>query len=153
MNANPEQTKPHKRPAPWAVMTFAALTLCALAALAAFLTGGNLDEFRPGPSWTPATLAEEAIQSGRPEGQTFITGDQVSIVYAGGVNLRRSPGYQNKPAGDTLRTVGEGAGGAVIGGPADVDGLRWWQVRFGNDEGWVAERSSQGRLLLALQTR
>ena len=151
MNATPEPPKPTKRTLPWALITFTALVLCSLATLLIMLTGGNLDEFKPGPSWTPVAPAGEIVQSSRPDGQSFVGGDSVSIAFAGGVNLRRTPGYQNKPAGDTLRTVNGGATGTITGGPVDLDGLRWWQVRFDADEGWMAERSSQGRLLLALQ--
>ena len=150
MNTTPEP-KPAGRHLPWALITFAALGLCSLLTLVIVLTGGNLDEFKAGPSWTPVAPAEAIAQSSRPENQSFVNGDRVAVTYAGSVNLRRTPGYQNKPDGDTLRTVAEGAVGTIIDGPVDLDGLRWWQVRFGTDEGWMAERSSQGRLLLALQ--
>ena len=150
MNATPPPAKPTKRPLPWALITFAALAMCSLVTLMAVLTGGNLDEFKSGPSWTPVAPAAESVQASRPEGQSFASGDLVTIAYDGGVNLRRTPGYQNKPAGDTLRTVSAGAPGTITGGPVDLDGLRWWQVRFATDEGWMAERSSQGRLLLEL---
>lgn len=150
MNATPDP-KPARRHLPWALITFAVLGLCSLVTLAVLLTGGNLDEFKAGPSWTPAAPAEAIAQTSRPEDQSFVSGDQVAVAYAGSVNLRRTPGYQNKPAGDTLRTVAEGATGTITGGPVDLDGLRWWQVRFSTDEGWMAERSSQGRLLLTRQ--
>ncbi len=150
MNAQPEPAKPTGRTLPWALLTFAVLALCSFVALVILLTGGNLNEFKPGPAWTPVAPAAEIVQSSRPEGQSFAAGDRINITFAGGVNLRRTPGYQNKPAGDTLRTVTEGATGTVTGGPVDLDGLRWWQVSFDADEGWMAERSSQGRLLLAL---
>lgn len=150
MNVTPEPAKPAKRTLPWALLTFAALALCSLVTLMLLVTGGNLDEFRPGPSWTPVAPAAEIVQANRPDGQSFAAGDRITIAYAGGVNLRRTPGYQNKPAGDALRTVNGGATGTITAGPVDLDGLRWWQVRFDADEGWMAERSSQGRLLLAL---
>ncbi|MEZ4767036.1 MAG: hypothetical protein R2844_01245 [Caldilineales bacterium] len=120
--------------------------------MAVLVTGGNLDEFRAGPSWTPAPQVGTSAPADRPADQAFANGDRVAVAYAGSVNLRRTPGFQNKPENDTLRTVSEGALGTVTGGPVDVDGLRWWQVRFGVDEGWMAERSSQGRVLLALQS-
>lgn len=152
MNVTPEPATPTKRTLPWALITFAALVLCSLATLLIMLTGGNLDEFKSGrPSWTPVAPAGEIVQASSPDGQSFASGDSVSIAYSGGVNLRRTPGYQNKPAGDTLRTVNGGATGTITGGPVELDGLRWWQVRFDADEGWMAERSSQGRLLLESQ--
>lgn len=116
------------------------------------LTGGSLDEFRPGPSWTPQPAGAATAATALPDNTAFTSGDRVVVAYTGGVNLRRTPGFQNKPAGDSLRTVAGGAQGTVVAGPLDADGLRWWQVRFGGDEGWMAERSSQGRLLLARQT-
>lgn len=135
----------------WALVSFSALALCSLAVLLAALTGGNLDEFRPGPSWTPGAPAAQVSPASQPGDLSLGSGVPVAVVYDGGVNLRRTPGYQNKPAGDSLKTIASGAQGVVVTGPEDVDGLRWWKVRFGGDEGWMAERSSQGRLLLARQ--
>lgn len=151
MNSAP-QPKPAGRPLPWALITFAALTLCSIAVLAILLTGGNLDEFRPGLSWTPTAPSDASAPASSPENRVFTSGDRVAIAYAGSVNLRRTPGFQNKPDDDTLRTLGQGTTGTITGGPVDVDGLRWWQVRFESGEGWMAEHTSQGRVLLALQS-
>ncbi|MCB0255239.1 MAG: hypothetical protein KDI55_16070 [Anaerolineae bacterium] len=151
MNSAPAP-KPAGRSLLWTLMTFALLVLCSLAAVVIFLTGGNLEEFRAGPSWTPIAPAEAIAQTNnRPEDQSFVNGAAIVVAYAGGVNLRRTPGFQNKLPGDTLRTVPEGAAGTITGGPVEQDGLRWWQVRFDGEEGWMAERSSQGRVLLVLQ--
>jgi hypothetical protein len=75
-------------------------------------------------------------------------GDLAVNASAGAVRLRKTPGFQNKPADDVISTVAAGAQGEVIDGPQAADGLQWWLVRFGGKEGWMAERSSQGILLL-----
>ena len=75
-------------------------------------------------------------------------GDLAVNASAGEVRLRKTPGFQNKPADDVISTVPAGAQGEVIDGPQAADGLQWWLVRFDGQEGWMAERSSQGILLL-----
>jgi len=74
-------------------------------------------------------------------------GGQVEVVYAG-ANLRRSAGYVDKPASDVVAGVREGDQGEVVAGPVTADGLRWWQVRFGQATGWIAEVTSGGARLL-----
>ncbi len=74
-------------------------------------------------------------------------GGQVVVAYVG-ANLRRSPGYVDKPASDASAGVRAGDQGEVIAGPVTADGLRWWQVRFGSATGWIAEVTSAGTRLL-----
>lgn len=81
-------------------------------------------------------------------GQRFAPGDTVLNVNPGPVNLRQSPGFQNKPASDVITAIPAGQAGVIAGGPVEADGLVWWQVRFGERTGWMAERSSSGVTLL-----
>ena len=69
-------------------------------------------------------------------------------VNAGPVNLRQTPGFQNKLANDVIATVPSGQDGSIVDGPVEADGLTWWLVRFGDRTGWMAERSSSGVTLL-----
>lgn len=64
------------------------------------------------------------------------------------VNMRRTSGYQNKPRRDVVVRVPSGTNVNIVGGPASSDNLTWWYVRWGAYEGWMAEYSSGGRLLL-----
>jgi hypothetical protein len=66
------------------------------------------------------------------------------------VNLRRTPGTRNKPAGDVLVQVPPNARlTLLIGGPRTVDGLKWWPVRYQPEggaalQGWMAESGPDG---------
>jgi hypothetical protein len=84
----------------------------------------------------------------------FTVGEAVMNVSGHTVNLRRSPGYRNKPANDVLAGVPSGATLTVLGGPQNVDGLTWWSVRYvasggGTTEGWMADAGPDGQVYLA----
>ncbi|MCS6843143.1 MAG: hypothetical protein NZ528_02285 [Caldilineales bacterium] len=142
----------------WAALTFFTLSAACLLALLIVATGGQLPDFGNGPSWTPpATAAPSAGQPGAVVQETvapppalgaFGPGDPVQNVSGGPVNLRRTPGFRSKPADDVLTTVRPGQTGVALEGPVEADGLRWWRVRFPVGEGWMAERSSSGKVLL-----
>ena len=60
------------------------------------------------------------------------------------VNVRRTPGHLNKPAGDVLTTLAAAETAVVTGGAQSADGLTWWPIRLTRPdapprEGWVAE--------------
>jgi hypothetical protein len=71
----------------------------------------------------------------------------------GFVNLRKSPGYLNKPADDVIASLPPDAQVAVVGGPHQANTLTWWEVR-GVDgdtnafDGWLAETDPSGVQLL-----
>lgn len=137
----------------WAVLTFAALSLACLALLVVSVSGGRLPDLSGAEvSWTPPADVGTTALTSSPQPATdagrFVAGDVVQNVNPGPVNLRQSPGYQNKPANDVIMAVPAGAVGAVLAGPEQVDGLVWWKVRFDEREGWMAERSSRGVALL-----
>lgn len=145
------------RTALWAFLTLAVLLAASLALLILLVTGGRLPDLGNGPSWTPAAEPATAAQpivatpdpAQRSEDRPFLPGDPARNVSGGSVNLRWTPGYLSKPAGDVIAIVAADAMVTVLGGPQLADGLQWWNVRSGSSEGWMAERSSQGLVLLA----
>lgn len=64
------------------------------------------------------------------------------------MNLRQTPGFQSKPAEDVIAVLQAGELATVLEGPEQADGLRWWRVQFKQNEGWIAERSNSGKVLL-----
>jgi hypothetical protein len=99
----------------------------------------------PTPSPPPTPLPPAVGGPWRP-GSTLAT--------AARVNLRRSPGHVNKPAGDVLALVPQGGSLTLLaGGPRRANGLVWWPVRTqvpggGTLEGWMAERGADGARFL-----
>ena len=70
-----------------------------------------------------------------------------------GVNMRLTPGYVSKPAGDVIAGIAAGTLLNVLDGPRAQDGLTWWSCRGPKAdgvvvEGWMAETSPAGALLL-----
>lgn len=63
-------------------------------------------------------------------------------------NYRRTPGYSGKPDGDIIKQLQQGVKVVLTNGPVSADGLTWWQVREGDNLGWVAEVSPGGVELL-----
>ena len=123
---------------------------------------------QPGPSWTPppptaapsitplptetppATPTTSSSQVTPTSAKTFKTGDMVTNVNKGPVNLRRTPGYLGKANSDRIGLVASGQELRIIGGPKQEDELVWWQVQWGDKTGWMAERTASGVLILKL---
>lgn len=84
-----------------------------------------------------------------PDGpQTFQIGDLALNVNEGPVNLRRSPGFVDKPVSDRIGLVPPGDQVEIIGGPKLADDLIWWDIRWNNVEGWMAEIRASGIRIL-----
>lgn len=137
----------------WAVFTFGGLVLCSVLTLGIIATRGAFPRLGSEPSWTPQPIASSAPGAAaagaeRSADQPFLANDQIQNASGGRVNLRRTPGYQNKPPDDVIAVIQPGALGTVVAGPQSFDSLRWWQVRFPEGEGWMAERSNSGKVLL-----
>lgn len=60
------------------------------------------------------------------------------------LNVRRSPGYIDKPADDVVHMLKVGAVVKLLGGPWQVDRLTWWQV----DGGYASDVEPSGLPLL-----
>jgi len=108
----------------------------------------------PAPTPTPPpepTPAPTPSPTPPPAGPDLSKG--MKATTNGIVNLRRTPGFKEKPANDTLYEIPAGSELTVLGGPQTADGLKWWQVRFtsqfGNTyDGWVAATKASGEPLL-----
>ena len=108
--------------------------------------------FTPIPTATPAPPAATLppdLPTPVPGSWTFQPGDIAVNVNNGPVNLRRTPGYKNKPANDRITLVPAGARVEILSGPAQADGLIWWYVDWKGQQGWMAERSTSGKPLLS----
>jgi hypothetical protein len=69
------------------------------------------------------------------------------------VNVRKSPGMNNKPADDLLGYYEPKTTLNLIEGPTETDGLPWWKVggitlSRGETIGWVAQRLADGTELI-----
>jgi len=101
------------------------------------------------PTPAPAQTLPPDLPTPVPGDWTFKPGDVARNVNNGPVNLRRSPGYRNKPANDRIALVPAKATVTILSGPAQADGLIWWFVQWKNRKGWMAERRASGAPLLA----
>ena len=158
--ASPQETQIQSRNKPvrqrnttlfWTLVTLFTLLLCSLIVLALAATGGQLPDLSSGPSWTPpAPPSMGPDQPPEIAPGAFAPGDRVTNVGGSAVNLRKTPGYQGKPGSDVITVIAADASGLVVDGPVSADGLTWWRVQFAQEEGWMAERTNSGVLLLAL---
>ena len=132
------------------------LVLCGIMVL---LTQPDVS-FVTGPAWTPPARPQDVLAPGdgaAPSAGSAVTPAPQGIQVGGRAmvsddvnraNLRRAAGYLNKPAGDVVGTVPSGAILDVLGGPQVADNLTWWQVRYRDLVGWMAETRSNGAPLL-----
>ena len=87
--------------------------------------------------WVPGSDIEidadrdkKALKAGTPRG-TKVEATEDTTVYS-------SPGEDGIPIG----TVDAGTKGTIIGGPVEIDGERWWQIKYEDGTvGWVPESS------------
>jgi hypothetical protein len=76
-------------------------------------------------------------------------GKAVDVVYEA-VRMRHSPGYVEKDDNvDTKHYMQTGDKVVVKGGPQIRDGLCWWFIEHEGLQGWTADHSREGRLLLS----
>lgn len=65
------------------------------------------------------------------------------------VALRRSPGYKTKNDDyDILAEIPAGQNVVILDGPEIVDELSWWFVSWRGHQGWVAEKTGSGKIIL-----
>ena len=82
----------------------------------------------------------------------FAAGDTARTLDV--VNLRRTPGTLNKPAGDVLGQLAQGTEATIAGATHKiVDGIIWWNVNVRQDSGptlvgWLAQATAAGVQLL-----
>lgn len=98
---------------------------------------------QPTPMAEPPTPAASGCQPG------IVVGKTADVAYAA-VRVRLSPGYIGKnDATDSVHFVKTGDVVHVKGGPEVKDGLCWWLVKHAGYEGWTADHSRHGLLLLS----
>ncbi len=135
-----------------------AATVLLLLVAGAYVFTRTMGASRAAPTrWQPITPTPTPVVSPTPEAtptptptpEGIYVGGRAEVVSQVRVNMRKSPGYRNKPKDDVIVAVPPGSVVEVIGGPKEKDNLRWWQVRWQGKEGWMAEYSSRGTQLLA----
>ena len=101
------------------------------------------------PTITPTSTAT-ATSTGTATATATLTPTPPSAIVSrtGGIGaiVRETP----SPAGVHVGYLQEGNVILVIGGPADVDGVAWWLVRFTTEEGELADGWLRGDLLAIL---
>ena len=112
-----------------------------------------------GPVWTPPPMPTplpvdiSAPPAANPQPGRLQPGSQARNVAASRVNIRRSPGYLGKGDGDIVGQMEQGATVTILEWPQSADQLTWWYIRndtpTGPVEGWVAESTASGVLILA----
>ncbi len=75
-------------------------------------------------------------------------GEKVT-VNANAARVRQLPGYLGKTNADTLHFMVTGEQAVVKDGPRTQDGLCWWFVEHKEWQGWIADHSSKGTILLS----
>jgi hypothetical protein len=76
-------------------------------------------------------------------------GKTIDVVYPA-VRMRHSPGYVEKDDRiDTKHYLQTSDKVVVKGGPEIKDGLCWWLIEHEGLQGWTADHSREGRLLLS----
>src|SRR5690606_20226798 len=89
----------------------------------------------------------------QPQPATFKKGSRLKVL--GYVNLRRTPGYVNKPVDDRLVELQPDQQVVVTeDGSAQGDGLIWWRVQVVGSNpivtGWIAQFGPDGAALVEL---
>ncbi|MCS6825692.1 MAG: SH3 domain-containing protein [Caldilinea sp.] len=106
------------------------------------------------PPYTPTPTPAPTISEGGVNLSTRFAAQQtVRNLTNSRVNVRATPGYLSKPAGDVLGVVAPGATLLILGENQFADNLTWWRVRAtlvdGRVvEGWVAEATASGVQIL-----
>lgn len=167
MNA-PE--KPKARSYFWLAfaISFAILTAasCGGVAMMIGLSPSALAELQSsGPVWTPpptptalpADMTAPAVAPSAEDGSgqpgRLQPGGQARNAASSLVNIRRAPGYLGKEEDDIVAQMAPGTIVAILAPPQIADQLTWWPIRYdspnGPIEGWVAESTASGVLILA----
>lgn len=100
---------------------------------------GDLARQAAGLSPAPHQPGTPKTNGKTPDLPVFKAGQTVFTTTS--VNLRREPN------GDIARPVPSGTAVTVLGESQKADGLVWWKVRVGGDEGWMAQAVGNTPLL------
>lgn len=107
------------------------------------------------PPYTPApteVAADEAVAA-TGTSPRFAPQQRVRNLTNSRVNVRVTPGYLSKPAGDVIGVLEPGATVVISGEHQTVDNLTWWYVQATLADGrtvvgWVAEATASGVQIL-----
>lgn len=117
-----------------------------------------------GPVWTPPPLptpqpadvsapAAGSSDAANPPSGRLQPNGLARNVASSRVNIRRVPGYLGKGDEDIVAQMESGATVTILEWPQTADQLTWWRIRYdspvGPVEGWVAESTASGVLILA----
>ena len=105
------------------------------------------------PAADPGVVDASAANNAGGTGQ-YATGANLRNITDGGVFIRETPGYLSKLETDKIGRIASGGTVQIVGGPATVDDLTWWRIRYQTGdgaaiEGWSAEATASGLQILA----
>ena len=143
-----------------------AVASCGGVAMMIGLSPGALAELQSsGPVWTPpptptappadmtAPAAAPSAEDGNQQPDRLQPGAQARNAASSLVNIRRAPGYLGKAEDDIVAQMPPGTIITILDLPQMADQLIWWPIRYaspnGPIEGWVAESTAGGVLILA----
>ncbi len=148
------------------VVSFMLLAFASCGSAAALIGFDDLsfaDFQSTGPVWTPpaaptavvgVAAGGEADNNPTPTPSSrFQPGGRAENATSSRVNIRRAPGYLNKPDGDVLAQIQPGETVEILGWSVSVDNLIWWPIRYQSAngtavEGWIAESTESGVQIL-----
>ncbi len=118
--------------------------------IARTVPGADSPLFEPAPQLHANSLS-------RPEPTRAILSVGNAATTQALVNLRKTPGIQNKPADDVIVAAPAQAQVVIEDGPRQIDNMTWWQVEAivtgQHVTGWMAESTADGiRLLAPIET-
>ena len=164
----PQPTAPRRKPRSlfWigVVVGFGLLALasCGGVGIALGLNELSLAELQGnGVVWTPPPYTpvptpapvDAAIVPPTGTSTRFVAQQQVRNLTNSRVNVRVTPGYLSKPAGDVIGALEPGATIVIAGENQVADNLTWWYVQATLADGravvgWVAEATASGVQIL-----
>lgn len=98
----------------------------------------------------PTAVPARSLSSSSFNCQPGIAVGGMAKVMHKSVRMRRSPGYIEKNDSiDSIHYMTTGDVVSVRGGPQQQDGLCWWLIEHAGYQGWTADHSQEGILLLA----
>lgn len=107
------------------------------------------------PPYTPVPTAVAADEAATATGVStrFAPQERVRNLTNSRVNMRATPGYLSKPAGDVIGVLEPGATVIISGENQTADNLTWWYVQATLADGrtvvgWVAEATASGVQIL-----
>jgi hypothetical protein len=95
----------------------------------------------PSPSLIPTSAP---VASAPPVGSDLAIGGYAEVL-VNGLRVRAAPGTASGVRG----SVDAGEVVQIVGGPADADSLRWWEISIGELRGYAASAGADGTVYLA----